>query len=364
MRRVAWLVLLLAACKKAPAEEEAAGPKKVRCAEAVAAKVGEVVKLRGTIAPLPDRDAQVAPQVAGRILNLLAREGDAVAAGQVVARIDDAPLQDEAKAAEAALARVKAEHKNAQTTLDRVKRVFEHGIAARQELDDASARAEAAAAAEAEAEAAFQRARRQVDRAQVKSPLAGVVVKLMRRPGELVDGTPATPVLEVADPSKLELVADAAAGDLVRLTPGQHATVTVAALAGARWEGRVAAVSPAVDRATGLGVARVALELGSGDAGAAPRPPIGTLGTAQVSAGEAHDAVLVPQVALRAATGEQAEVVVCGADGKAHVRAVKKGAAEDGQVSVDAVKAGEQVAVDPVLGLAEGDALEQAGGEK
>ncbi len=375
MRRVGagacaiMLVALLpaAGCKSGAREDEggaeAAGPKQVRCEAAEAAQVSDEVRLRGTIAPLPDRDAQVAPQVSGRILTLLAREGDRVTAGQVVAKIDDAPLLDEAKAAEAALARVKAENQNAQTTLERVKRVFEHGIAARQEVDDANARAASAAAAEAEAEAAAARARRQVERATVKSPLLGVVVKLFRKPGELVDGTPATPVLEVADPSRLELVADSPAADLVRLQQGQRAAVTVPALPGARWEGSVAAVSPAVDRATGLGVARVALELGEADAGAVLRPPIGTLGLAEVKLGEPRTATLVPLRALRASTGEQAEVVVCGADFKAHVRVVVRGANVEGRVIVEGVKPGERVAVEPVLGLAEGDPLAQAGAE-
>src|SRR5439155_26269970 len=119
-------------------------------------------ELRGTISPLPDRDAQVAPQVAGRIVAVLAREGDRVTAGQPLARIDDAPLVDQASEAAAALSKVQAERRNADATRARVERVFEHGIAARQEVDDAATRAATARAAESEAEGAAKRARRQV----------------------------------------------------------------------------------------------------------------------------------------------------------------------------------------------------------
>src|SRR5947207_1858619 len=83
------------------------------------------------------------------------------------------------------------ERRNADATQARTERVFEHGIAARQEVDDAATRSATARAVENESEAVAKRARRQVERATVRSPIAGVVVRLLRRPGELVDGTPA-----------------------------------------------------------------------------------------------------------------------------------------------------------------------------
>jgi RND family efflux transporter MFP subunit len=230
--------------------------------------------------------------------------------------------------------------------------VFEHGIAARQEVDDAATRADGARAAEAEAEAGARRAHLQVQRAAVKSPLAGVVVKILRRSGELVDGTPATPVVEVADPSRLELVSDVAAPDLVRLEREQAADVTVAALPGVRWAGSVSAVSPAVDRATGLGTARVALALEAG-----PRPPIGVLGTALVRVGQARAAPLVPKEALRAGAGAEAEVVLCGPDGAAHVRKLRRGVTAGAKVEAQGLAAGQLVAVEPI-GIADGEAIE------
>ena len=352
--RVLAVLIALAGCRHG--ETEPPTPKrKVRCAPAVARSITDGVELRGTIAPLPDRDAQVAAQVPGRILRVLVREGDAVKAGQEVARLDAAPLADDAAQAEAARDKTVAERKNAEATRARVERVFEHGIAARQELDDALARAEAARAAEGEAGAAARRAHRQVERAVIRSPLAGVVVRVMRRPGELVDGTPATPVLEIADPARLELTADAPAGDLVRIARGQTASVTVAALPGSSWKGLVAAVAPAVDPATGLGVVRVALEP-SGER----RPPIGLLGLARVAIGAARPAVMIPRVAIRAGDRGDLEVVVCGQDGAAHVRSVARGLQLGGEAEAGGVAAGEAVAVEPVLGIADGDPIELA----
>jgi RND family efflux transporter MFP subunit len=352
------LVALAGVCAGAGCSKHAAAPeperRTVHCARVETTDVTDALELRGTVAPLPDRDAQVAPQVAGRIVQLLAREGDRVTVGQPVARVDDSVLVDQASEAQASLEKTRAERRNADATHARTERVYEHGIAARQEVDDAATRAATALAAENEAEAVSKRARRQVERATVRSPIAGVVVRLLRRPGELVDGTPATPVVEVADPSQLELVSDATASDLVRIAKGAHADLTVAALASMRWTGTVVAVSPAVDRATGLGTIRVAIALGSG-----ARPPIGALGTARIVIGSARAASVVPKPALRGGVGVDADVVVCGGDGVAHLRHVRRGAEAGDKVEAAPLSAGELVALDP-LAIADGDPIEIA----
>ena len=352
------MVVLAAGCHREHEREREgeapAGKRPVRCAPVETAEVEDAIELRGTGAPLPDRDAEVAPQVAGRIARVLVREGDGVAVGQRVARIDDAVLVDLANEAAAAVAKAGAERRNAEATRARTERVFEHGIAARQEVDDATTRADTAAAAEREAEAAATRAHRQVERALVRSPLAGVVVRILRRSGELVDGTPATPVVEVADPSRLELVSDATASDLVRLAPGAPAEVTVTALPGARWRGALSGVSPAVDRTTGLGKVRTTITLGDG-----PRPPIGVLGAARIRLGRPRAAPVVPKPAVRSGPGAELEVVVCGADGLAHVKRIGRGGAAGDRVEAAGLVAGERVALDPI-GIADGEALEIA----
>jgi RND family efflux transporter MFP subunit len=350
----AVLLANLAGCHKAEAPAEPA-KRRVRCAAAQPMTVADVIQLTGTISALPDRDAQVAPQVPGRLLEVRVREGDVVKAGQPLARVDAGPLSDEANAARASLARTEAEVKNAEATAARVQRVFEHGIAARQEVDDAQARAAAARASRDEAQATARRAERQVGRTTVVSPLAGTVVKLFRHSGELVDGTPATPILEIADPSRLELVADTTAGDLVRARVGQRAAITVGALPGASWAGAVTAVSPAVDRSTGLGVVRVGLDLTSG-----ARPPIGLLGTARVEIGAPRPAVGVPPAALRAGSGTEVDVVLCGKDGVAHVRALPRagGLTAGPLVEAKGLTVGDQVVVEPAVGVNDGDQLE------
>ncbi len=355
MRPELWIAtaLLLAACHQRADSEPRPAPKRARCAPAEAATAKEHIEVRGNVQPPPNLDAQVAPQVSGRLLRVDVREGDRVKAGAALARVDDAPLVDSLRQAEAAVVRARADRENAETTLARIEKVFDRGIAPKQEVDDAVARQAAARAGEAEAEAALRQARRQIERAVVKSPLDGIVLKVLRRPGELVDGTPATPVLEVADTSLLELVADVPAQDLVRLSRDLPAITVFQALPGTRYEGTVSMVSPSVDRATGVGTVRVLLR------GAATLPPVGLYGVARIETGRMTAVLRVPSVAVRNAVGSDGEVVVCGADGLAHVHKVQVPAVEDGFAEITSgIAAGDRVAVEPVLGLAEGDALE------
>jgi RND family efflux transporter MFP subunit len=280
-----------------------------------------------------------------------------VTAGQPIAQIDTGPLRDDLSEANANVAKARAERDNAQTTMNRVKQVFDRGIAARQEVDDAVARYASAKAGQDQAAAAARRAQLHIDRATVRSPLGGVVIKVMRHSGELADGTPATAIVEIGDPSQIELVGDAPGQDLVRIARGASAPVSIG---GTSYPGKVAAVSPAVDKATGLGVVRVSLDLGQG-----PAPPLGIFGVARIASGTPRKATLVPAVALRNAAGPEAEVVICGADKTAHVAQVKTGVHVDDLVEVvGGVKPGDNVAVAPVLGIADGDKLEPPGEEK
>src|SRR5450432_565939 len=343
-------------------KEPAATPKRVRCTALSNSDVQDQIELHGTVSPLPDRDAQIAAQVSGRILRVLVREGDRVRLQQPLARIDDLALTDQAKQAAAQLARADAEATLAAVSRVRVQRVFDRGIAARQELDDAQAKEATTHAGQSEARATVEIANRQLSRATVRSPLAGVVLKVIRRPGELVDGSPATPIVEVGDPSQLELVASATAQALVAIGAKNKAKIELPALPGVSLDGRVAAVSPAVDRTTGLGVVRIALNVGG------VRPPVGVSGVVRIAVGAHRIALLAPAAALRSAAGNDGEVVVCGTDGRAHVVRVTRGIALGGLIEVlpasgdvrdPLLVSGSFLAVEPVLGISDGDTLEQ-----
>ncbi len=374
MRSLALVVLLLGiglapACKKSapaaePAEEEPAAIA-TTCAPARPAATSEHVSLRGVVAAPPDREASVAPQAAGRVVGLRVHEGDKVKAGDLIATIEDPTLSEAVVESDATRGSAQAALANADAALARAQRLFDQGIAPRRDVEDAQARR---AAALAEAQAADARgglARQQRNKARVTAPIPGVIIKVWRRNGELVDGTPATPLVDIADPSQLELRADAPAAQLVRLREGAGVGTRLDAVPGVVLPGKLIFVAPAVDTTTSLGVVRAAI---TPPADGSVQPKLGLAGQLAVEVPGRTGAVLVPAVAIRRSASGAEEVVVCdlAAEGgpKAVLREVQTGARSGGDVEITSgLKEGESVATRHVVALEDGAKIDVGKGE-
>jgi HlyD family secretion protein len=340
------VVVIAAACRHAPeAETEAEdrpAPAQVTCRPAVAATIDDLIDVTGVIAPPPKLDAVVSSPVPGRVALVAVDEGDRVAAGALLAVVEDPALGAGSLEAKAAVDSATAQRAAADQEVARQERLVASGIGARKDLDDARAKAAAAAADLAGAAARAGLAGAQLARREIRAPRAGVVLHLQRKVGESVDGTTATPIAEVADISVLELHAQAPPAALRPVRDGMRATVAVLG-SDATVAGTVVRVAPAVDPATLLGLVRIALASAEGIA-------VGTSATARISTGQ-RPGVRVPASALRRSLVGEDEVVVC-AGGTAHVRKVAIGNRGDQGVEIKAgVKAGERVVVDHVLGL-------------
>src|SRR4051794_20219727 len=95
--RRSWLVaaIALAACKKGGGEaagEDELPPAAVTCTPVTAGTIEEIVSITGVIAPPPKVDAIVSSPVVGRVAQVTIEEGDHVAAGQLLAIVEDPSL--------------------------------------------------------------------------------------------------------------------------------------------------------------------------------------------------------------------------------------------------------------------------------
>jgi RND family efflux transporter MFP subunit len=331
------------ACRHAAEDRDEPTPVGVHCVPAKRQSIELTETLRGRVAAPPGGDLPVASQVAGRVNRVLVHEGDRVAPGAVIAAIDDSASRDALRQADAALVQAQAAAANADATLQRTNQLVTRGIAAKQELDDATARADQSHAGVNAAVAASDLARRTLGRVQVRSTFEGVVTRVWRGPGALVDGTSATPIVQLAASMAAEFDVDATERQLLRIESGQPATVTLAT-GGDPIDGTVRARSMALDPATGLGFVRIAID---------PKEPLtlGLFGEAKLKLGTREGAIVVPVETMRGAAADGAEVVVCH-DGKAEVRTVTVGWRDDKKVEIsEGLAAGELVAADHVLGL-------------
>jgi RND family efflux transporter MFP subunit len=344
-----WLISAVA-CQGKPAEEEA-HPAEVPTITAETATVArrtlvDEVVARGTITTVPNEDVKVSALVAGRVNTLRAAEGDSVTKGQVLAELDRQPLEDQRRQAAAAVEQAKAQLENARLNLQRNQQMFERGIAAGKEVEDARTALAAAQAALEQANAALSTANRNVERATVRSPISGQVVKRMVSVGEQVDGTAAQPVIEIANLDRVELAANVPAEHLGRIHAGQTAAVVTDAFEGKTFSGSVLAIAPAVDATTNAGLVRIRIN----NPGRALK--VGMFAEAHVALEEHRDALVVPPPAV-VRLDEGAVVYVVTGD-TAQRTAVKVGLEKPDAVEIlDGLKEGQTVLTSSVYGLGE-----------
>ena len=345
---------MLVGCAHEPEAAAEPVPVAVHCVPVEARSWAPQVSFRGTVAGAPDHDAIIAAQVVGRLESVSVREGDAVTRGQIVATVERRAFQDALRQAQASMATARASRGATTAQVARDEHLHERGFTSLQALELSRASLAQSEAGMAAAAAAIDAAQQNLARATVRSPFDGVVVRLTRRAGEVVDGTSATPILEVADPAFVELAGSVAPDALVALSHGQTATITFDALPGRSWRGHVESVSPGIDPASGVGTARIAIEPNDRS------PPFGLLGDVTVVVGETVSVLVVPPAAVRNAGGAVSEVVAC-ESGLAHVVAVTIGVRRDGVVELASGGTPEmRVAIDEVTGLEDGTPITEA----
>ena len=242
-RRAAALLAVLAgiglagltACGGKPAEpppqaQAKPAPRAVRTA-AVEPSGGGTVTVPATVAAR--QSATIAARIPAAIRELPRREGERVAAGAVVARLDDAALRAGLSAAETDL-------RIAETDLARMQGLAKSGAATAREVETALVRAAAA-------RAALSAVRENLSYAVLRSPFAGVVAARRAEVGDVV--SPGQPLIVIEGSGGLELRATLGAEASQGLRPGDEIEARVDGIA-QPLRARVTALSPAGDPST------------------------------------------------------------------------------------------------------------------
>ncbi|WP_116131717.1 efflux RND transporter periplasmic adaptor subunit [Tropicimonas sp. IMCC34043] len=132
------------------------------------------------------RRVEIRPQVGGLILERHVEEGARVSAGDVLFRIDPAPLQADLDVAEAALARAETAVANARSAVERSDSLLTRNAVSQQSNDTAHNDLQMAKAGVAEARAAVERKRLDLDFATLRAPIDGYVAAGLAEIGGLV----------------------------------------------------------------------------------------------------------------------------------------------------------------------------------
>jgi HlyD family secretion protein len=342
------------------------------------------------------RYADIGSSVMGKIVALPVSEGSRVRAGQILARIDAVQAQsdllsaaeqaralaaeergakDALRSAQAEVAAAEARAQEADQQLVRARSLAADGLTPASALDTARANANAAGAQLRAAQAAAERAAQTIEasarrvaqaRAQqtragdvvaktsIISPMDGVVTRLRVREGEMVvvglQNQPGTTLMTISDLDAIDAEVKVAEADVLRLALEQPAEVTLEALPGRRFRGRVVEIGASALPVTGTGAAarefKVVVRLENPDPGLRP----GLTCDTEIVTAERTDVVTVPlqSVVLRAdAQGAERSGVFVMRDGVARFTPVTSGAIGGLDIEVDGLTESAPVIVGP-----------------
>ncbi|WP_321490482.1 efflux RND transporter periplasmic adaptor subunit [uncultured Hyphomonas sp.] len=204
--------LVLAACGGETANPQAAAPPApvVQTMTVRLTDVPNVIELSGRARAFAE--AEIRPQVTGIISERLFKEGDTVKKGQALYQIDAAEYSAAVRSAEAALARAEATAAVARETAARFERLAGINAVSQQEYDQAVASARQAEADIGIQKAALDRARIDLARTKIASPIEGRIGRSSVTQGALVTQNQTEPLARVlqTDPIYVDLTVSSA----------------------------------------------------------------------------------------------------------------------------------------------------------
>ena len=334
-------MLFAVACKGAPDKDDVKAAEKKAPAVVTAstdtvrtAAFLETVDGVGSVVPRIGHVAVLAAPSPTRVTTIHVAIGDHVAANAALIDFEQPTFDAAVSSAEAAL-------RAAEQAAARATRLVDAGVAPRKE-------AEAAATELEVARLNAHTARRARELSHVRAPFAGVVTRLTAVVGANVDV--GQPLVEITDPSVLDIVMPVAPADAGGIRPGQAADVYEGNAADRAPIGRaiVADVSAVVDSATRGVPVRLALRSNTRIL------RVGESIFARIVVAKHADALVIADEAL-VPTGEGFHVFVVDAAGVAHAREVKVGGRAEHRLWItDGLKAGEVIVTKGAFGMDEG----------
>lgn len=353
----------LAACSKP--EQQTPPPPEVGVIKASPQAVPLQRDLVGRLAAY--RSSDVRARVPGVLLKRVYEEGSLVKEGQLLFKIDPAPLQASLSGAQANLASAEATYANARIAATRARELAPQQYVSRSDLDNAEAAERSAAAAVQQARSTVANARISLGYADVVAPISGRAGKQQVTEGALVGEGAATLLTTVdqIDPlyvnfslsvSELEALRRAQSAGGVTLSGDGESRIEVLLSDGSVYPqpGTLDFSDTIVDPSTGAISLRATL----------PNPDHllfpGMFVTLKATLGERKNAFLIPQQAIqRDAAGAYALVV--GADGKVARKNVETQGAQDGKwLITSGLAAGDQIIVSGLQKSKEGGQVKPA----
>ncbi len=328
-------LLLLAGCRRGDsgdaAKNEVPAVVGARTALATRQPFAETADAIGTVVVRAGHMAALGAPSPSRIARVYVTAGQHVSLGQPLVELEQAPFLAATRSAQAAVAVADQAHARAE-------RLSQEGIVPRKDVEQA-------AAEQAKAQADLAAAQRAEQLSVLRAPLAGVVTRMTAALGAAAD--PSQPLVEVADPTALDILLNVTPAMAARIKPGARVAISAGERSAGEplGEGRVADVAGIVDTAT----RSVAVRVRAAATRRALR--IGETVFGRIDVGTRPAAVTVPLEAL-VPEGEGFKVFVVDSAGIAHARLVVVGGKSDRVAEItEGLAAGERVVTYGAFGV-------------
>ena len=302
--------------------------------------------LSGSLTPLAQ--ATVKSKVSGVVLATTVQEGMAVAAGQVIARLDDAEARARAAQQAALLADADARLAMAKKNQANSLALLQQKYIAQNAYDTTSNAVDLAQAAVDAARAQLDLARIALADTVIRAPLAGVVSKRHAQAGEKL--APDSPVFSIVDLRQLTLDAQVPASDIPRVKVGQEVAFRVDGFGERIFAGKVVRINPSTEAGSRAMIVYIGVDNPDGLLRA------GMFAKGAVTTEKSAARPLLPLTAVRAEKGS--DVVYRIEGGKVVAQPVKLGLrnGDEGLVeALDGIAAGATVLALPLDGIKPGD---------
>jgi HlyD family secretion protein len=304
--------------------------------------VGNTVNATGTVRLRVGSEVRVGSQLSGIVKRLHVTVGSRVQAGEVIAEIDDAPIQARLAQAEAQVELDRASMERARANFERAQRLMSQGLIPAQQEEDLRL-------ALGETKARYEKSLRDRDVVKVdlgyvgiRAPIRGIVSSVSTQEGETVAASFTAPTfVTIIGDNALQLVAMVDETDIANVRSGNPVTFTVDSYPSRDFPGAVQGIAPKATIVSGVVNYEVTINIRK-DAQLL-KPDM----TANVAVQTAqHEALLVPAAAVQR-DGEQSFVYVPGKRGPDR-KPVLVGSKEKGMVEVKrGISAGDEVLLIP-----------------
>ena len=298
------------------------------------------LQVTGTVQPIDSGVAHIRPPARGRLLEVLVKAGDRVAAGQVLAQLDNieaGEISAQYNSARAELQRLKIRLAAQQRQVERNRRLAEIGATPQKDyefsLAEQQGMEEGIRAQESTIAGLSARLRRfgigeeanAPSTTALRAPFAGVIIHMAAAPGDVVES--GAELFSLANLSTVYVQAQVYEKDLGQVRVGQTASITVDSYPGEHFTGRVASISDLIDTQTRTAAVRCQVANPGG------RLKLDMLATVQFPASTKRATLSVPSDAVQTVDGKSV-VFIRSSPSRFSVRQVETGGMSEGRTEI------------------------------